>query len=101
MSRRSFYVYILASKPNGTLYIGVTGNLLRRMEEHKGHLLEGFTSKYNVTKLVYAERYDTFLDAVTREKQLKAWQRKWKLKLIEEQNPNWEDLSENSGNSFD
>ena len=101
MSRRSFYVYILASKRNGTLYIGVTGNLSRRMEEHKGHLLDGFTHKYDVTKLVYVERHDTFLDAVTREKQLKTWQRKWKLKLIEEYNPNWEDLSENSENEFD
>jgi putative endonuclease len=91
---KCFYVYILASQRNGTLYIGMTSNLQRRLTEHKEHLLYGFTNKYDVTKLVYIERHDTFDIAVTREKQLKTWQRKWKMRLIEEMNPDWEDLTE-------
>jgi len=91
---KNFYVYILASQRNGTLYIGMTSNLPKRMEEHKQHYVKGFTDKYNVTMLVYAEPHDTFISAATREKQLKTWQRKWKLRLIEEFNPEWRDLSE-------
>jgi len=91
---KHFYVYILASQRNGTLYIGMTSNWQRRMEEHKQHLVKGFTDTYNVTRLVYIERHDTFDVAVHREKQLKEWQRKWKLELIEKMNPDWEDLTE-------
>ena len=98
---KRFYVYILASGRNGTLYTGMTSNLPRRIMEHKQHILKGFTDKYNVTRLVYAERYETFASAVTREKQIKAWQRKWKLRLIEELNPDWKDLAEESGYVFD
>ena len=94
---KHFYVYILASSRNGTLYTGMTSNLPRRIAEHKEHFLQGFTDKYNVTKLVYAERHETFESAATREKQIKTWQRKWKLRLIEELNPEWKDLAEEGG----
>jgi len=91
---RNYYVYILASKRNGTLYIGVTNDLFRRVEEHKKKLVKGFTSKYNVNKLVYYEEFDYIEDAIYREKQLKKWRRKWKLDLIEKENPTWHDLSD-------
>ena len=94
---RRFYVYILASDYNGTLYIGMTSNLAMRMKAHKEHAVEGFTDKYEVTKLVYAEVYETAMQAITREKQLKKWNRSWKCSLIEQMNPNWEDLSEKDG----
>ncbi len=87
-------VYILASKRNGTLYTGVTGNLPRRVYEHKNNLVEGFTSKYQVHHLVYFEQCEDMTSAITREKQLKKWNRKWKLRLIEERNPEWKDLYE-------
>tara|TARA_B100001939_G_scaffold315424_1_gene300603 strand:- start:1489 stop:1782 length:294 start_codon:yes stop_codon:yes gene_type:complete len=86
------YVYILASDRNGTLYVGVTNHLARRMYEHKKHLSSGFTAKYNVTRLVYYENHDTIGAAIVREKQIKKWNRKWKLRLIEELNPTWRDL---------
>ena len=86
-----YYVYILASKRNGTLYIGVTNNLVRRVWEHKNDVVEGFTRKYGVHQLVWYEVAGTPDAAITREKQLK-WNRAWKLKLIEEKNPNWRDL---------
>ncbi len=89
------YVYILASKRNGTLYIGVTNDIARRVFEHKQGLVAGFTKKYNVRILVYVECFDRIDEAIYREKQLKEWQRKWKLELIEKQNPNWNDLYEN------
>jgi len=95
---KQFYVYILASERNGTLYTGMTSNIQRRVTEHKQHATKGFTDKYNVTRLVYLEQHDTFINAATREKQIKTWQRKWKLRLIEEQNPNWDDLTETDGN---
>ena len=98
---KHFYVYILANARNGALYIGMTGNIHRRMEEHKKHLVEGFSSKYDVTKLVYVEQHDTFISAATREKRMKTWQRKWKLRIIEELNPEWKDLSENGDIIFD
>jgi len=79
----------------------MTSNLSRRIMEHKQHLLEGFTDKYDVTRLVWAERHETFASAATREKQIKTWQRKWKLRLIEELNPEWMDLAEESGFIFD
>ena len=88
------YVYILASKRNGTLYIGVTTDLVKRVWIHKKKLSKGFTNKYKVDKLVYYEQHYNIMDAITREKALKKYLRKWKLRLIEESNPNWEDLCE-------
>jgi len=88
------YVYILASGRNGTLYIGVTSDLAKRIEEHKSHVVEGFTKKYYVDKLVWCEAHDTIEDAIMREKQLKRWNRAWKLALIEEDNSTWNDLTE-------
>ena len=85
-------VYILASGRNGTLYIGVTSDLFRRVWEHKNDLIEGFTRKYGVHQLVYYEMHTDMLAAITREKQLKKWNRAWKLELIEEKNPQWKDL---------
>jgi len=89
---KSYYVYILASKRNGTLYIGVTLNLVKRIHEHKSGAIEGFTKRYDVHDLVYYEQTNNIESAINREKQLKVWQRKWKIELIEKQNPNWEDL---------
>ena len=86
------YVYILASKIGGTLYIGVTNDLVRRVFEHKSKFVRGFTKKYNVVKLVYFEQYDDIENALQREKRLKKWNRQWKVRLIEERNPNWDDL---------
>ena len=91
---RSFFVYILASRRNGTLYVGVTNDLARRMSEHKSKLVHGFTRKYRVDKLVYFEEYPSILEARARERALKRWDRAWKLALIEEMNPQWRDLSE-------
>lgn len=88
------YVYILASKRNGTLYIGVTGNLARRVGEHKDHVVDGFTKKYGVERLVWYEACGSIEQAIIREKQLKKWNRDWKLTLIEKDNPEWNDLSE-------
>jgi len=84
---RQFYVYILASKRNGTLYTGVTSDLIQRIWQHKHDMVEGFTQKYGVKKLVYYEVHDNAESAITREKQIKKWRRKWKLRLIEEKNP--------------
>jgi putative endonuclease len=92
MSERQFYVYILASKRNGTLYVGVTNNLVRRVWEHKQGLAAGFTKQYGVNLLVYFEAHDNVEGAITREKQIKRWRRAWKLALIERENPNWRDL---------
>jgi putative endonuclease len=88
----AYYVYILASKKHGTLYIGVTRDLVRRVYEHKTKAVPGFTSKYGVNKLVLFEIYDDPATAIAREKELKKWRRDWKTRLIEEQNPNWDDL---------
>ena len=85
-------VYILASERNGTLYIGVTSNLAQRIWQHKNDVVEGFTEKYAVHSLVYFELLDGMPNAITREKQLKKWNRAWKLALIEKQNPTWQDL---------
>jgi putative endonuclease len=87
------YVYILASKRNGTLYIGVTSDLSRRIDEHKSHAVEGFTKKYGIDQLVWYEAHETIEAAITREKQLKKWNRVWKIRLIEQDNPGWDDLS--------
>ena len=89
---RQYYVYILASKRNGTLYIGVTNNLLKRVYEHRNDFVEGCTQKYHVHNLVYYELYSDILDAITREKRMKKWKRQWKIELIEKTNPQWRDL---------
>ena len=85
-------VYILASERNGTLYIGVTSDLAARVWAHKSGEVEGFTKRYRVDRLVYAEPYETMLDGIKREKQMKKWRRAWKLELIESVNPKWRDL---------
>ena len=89
---KQFYVYILSSKRNGTLYIGVTSNLSQRIWQHKKDQFDGFCKKYNVKQLVYFEQHDSAESAITREKQIKKWNRAWKLKLIEKENPQWKDL---------
>lgn len=85
-------VYILASKRNGTLYTGVTSGLKQRVWQHKNDCVEGFTKKYKVHNLVWYEIHDTMMAAIEREKQIKNWKRAWKIKMIEEQNPAWNDL---------
>jgi putative endonuclease len=85
-------VYILANKPRGTLYIGVTSDLIARTWQHKNDLVDGFSEQYQVHLLVYYEMHATMLEAITREKQLKKWNREWKIKLIESINENWTDL---------
>ena len=85
----TYFVYILASRRNGTLYIGVTNDLVRRLTEHKGKLVPGFTRKYSVDKLVYFEEYASILEARARERTLKRWARAWKIELIEKTNPRW------------
>jgi putative endonuclease len=85
-------VYILASKRNGTFYIGVTSDLQKRVWEHKDNTVEGFTKRYGVHNLVYYELHGDMLSAISREKQMKKWNRAWKLELIEKQNPDWKDL---------
>jgi putative endonuclease len=89
---KNYYVYIMANKRNGTLYIGVTNNLIKRVYEHKNNLVKGFTQKYQVYLLVYYEITPNIAAAIAREKQLKHWNRAWKLRLIEENNPDWKDL---------
>jgi putative endonuclease len=89
----SFFVYILASKRNGTLYVGVTNNLARRMAEHAAKLVPGFTQKYAVDRLVYFEAFESILEARARERSLKRWRRAWKIELIEKLNPDWLDLT--------
>ena len=85
-------VYILASKQNGTLYIGVTSELVKRIWEYKNDMVEGFTKRYGVHRLVWYEVHESMESAIEREKRLKEWKRKWKLELIESSNPNWQDL---------
>jgi len=92
---KMYYVYILASKRNGTLYIGVTSNLEKRVEEHKQDIRKGFSSKYSVHKLVYFEMSQDVESAIVREKQIKKWNRAWKIRLIEQENPEWNDLAMN------
>ncbi len=89
---KQFCVYILASKKNGTLYVGVTSALAQRVWQHKNKLVAGFTAKYQVDKLVYYEVHDDANSAIRREKQIKKWNRAWKIELIEEMNPTWRDL---------
>ena len=92
MNMKQYYVYILASKKNGTLYIGMTNDLRRRVYEHKNHLIDGFTKKYSVDRLVYFEMTNDSQSAILREKRLKKWKRQWKIDLIEQMNPEWKDL---------
>src|SRR5262245_1581730 len=91
--RGPFYVYILASRYKGTLYIGVTNDLSRRMGEHKGKVVPGFTKKFGVHRLVYFEEFQSILEARAREHTLKRWRREWKIALIEGVNPRWLDLT--------
>ena len=86
------YVYILTNKENGTLYVGVTSDLIKRIWQHKNKFVEGFSKKYDLNKLVYYEVFNDIENAITREKQLKNWHRQWKINLINQQNPNWADL---------
>jgi putative endonuclease len=90
--KENFYVYILASQRRGTLYVGVTSNLIKRVYEHRNGLVDGFTKHYGVHRLVFYEIVEDAESALTREKQIKKWKRIWKLKLIEECNPEWKDL---------
>ena len=85
-------VYILASKRNGTLYIGVTSDLVKRIWEHKQNMVDGFSKRYSIHQLVWYEMHESMESAIDREKRLKEWKRKWKLELIEVTNPNWQDL---------
>ncbi len=92
--KKNYYVYIMASRRNGTIYTGVTNNLLARVYQHKNKITQGFTKRYNVNKLVHFEETDDITAAIEREKQIKGWIRNKKIKLIEEMNPGWKDLSE-------
>jgi putative endonuclease len=88
----AYYVYILASRKDGAIYLGVTNDLVRRIYEHRIMAVRSFTSKYNITRLVWFEIYDDPVSAITREKELKKWKRAWKIQLIEANNPRWDDL---------
>jgi putative endonuclease len=92
LSMRQYYVYILASRPGGSIYVGVTNDLVRRVYEHKNKLVKGFTDQYNVDHLVHFEVYSTARDAIQREKNIKHWPRSWKTQLIAKDNPSWNDL---------
>ncbi len=87
-----YYVYILTNRKNGTLYIGVTNNLIKRVFEHKNKVFKGFTEKYDINKLIYYECYDNIEYAIQREKRMKKWNRNWKIELIEKNNKEWKDL---------
>ncbi len=89
---KDYYVYILASHKNGTLYTGMTSDLVQRIWQHKSGTTPSFTSKYKVNQLVYFEQHGDVMEAIKREKNIQAWKRLWKLKLIEENNPDWKDL---------
>ena len=92
MADRSYWVYVLASRIGGTLYIGITSDLVRRVYQHKAKQARGFTQRYDVTRLVHFERFSDPENAIRREKRLKKWPRAWKVQLIEKDNPNWDDL---------
>lgn len=94
MLTRSYYVYLLASRRKGTLYVGVTNDLSKRVWQHKQDLVEGFTKKYGVKSLVWFEQTESIESAIVREKQIKKWNRDWKVELIEKTNPQWRDLYE-------
>jgi putative endonuclease len=90
----AYYVYILASRRDGAIYVGITNDLIRRVYEHRIKAVPGFTAKYNITRLVWFETYDDPVSAIAREKELKKWKRAWKVEPIKAQNPNWDDLYE-------
>jgi putative endonuclease len=94
MEEKQPVVYILSSQRNGTLYVGVSSNLVKRIWEHRNDALDGFSKKYGVHLLVYYEQHLSMAEAITREKQIKKWNRAWKIRLIEERNPQWQDLRE-------
>jgi putative endonuclease len=94
MTENRFFLYILANRPKGVLYVGVTNGLARRMSEHKGKVVRGFTRTYGVSRLVYFEEYASVLEARARERSLKRWHGAWKIELVEKANPEWVDLSE-------
>lgn len=89
---KNYYVYILTNEKNGTLYIGITSNLIKRIQQHRNKIADGFTKRYNIYKLIYYEQTENINSALIREKALKKWNRNWKIRLIEESNPNWRDL---------
>lgn len=89
---KSGCVYIVTNRPNGTLYVGVTSNIARRAWEHREGVVDGFTKRYGLKRLVYAERHDDITDAIRREKRMKSWPRAWKINLFRESNPTWKDL---------
>ena len=88
-----YHVYILASRKDGAIYVGITNDIVRRIYEHRTKVIQGFTSKYNITRLVWFEIYNDPISAISREKELKKWKRAWKVQLIEAQNPQWDDLN--------
>jgi putative endonuclease len=88
----AYYVYILASRKDGAIYVGITNDIVRGIYEHRTKAIQGFTSRYNITQLVWFEIYDDPISAISREKELKKWRRTWKVQLIQAQNPNWDDL---------
>lgn len=89
---KNYYVYIVTSQKNGTLYTGITSDIARRTWEHREKIINGFSSKYNTKRLVYVETYNDVAEAIKREKNIKAWKRAWKIEAIEKQNPEWNDL---------
>jgi len=97
MTQKNYYVYMLASQKYGTLYVGVTGNLIRRIYQHAEQVMDSFTKKYNVHQLVYYEIHEDINEAILREKKIKKWNRQWKIRLIERSNPHWMDLSHELG----
>ena len=98
MQQKTFFVYILASKKNGTLYVGITNNLARRIYEHRNQLIDSFTKRYGISRLVHYESFENAAQAIQREKNIKKWPRKWKINLIQETNPQWHDLYEELNN---
>ena len=94
MNTKTYFVYIMTNRRNGTLYIGVTNDIIRRVGEHRAGEAEGFTKKYGLTRLVYFERFNSIESAIRREKRLKTWLRAWKVRLIHQENPEWDDLWE-------
>lgn len=90
---KHYYIYILANQKNGTLYIGLTSDIIKRIWQHQNDLIDGFTKKYSIHRLVYFEEVGDVRSAISREKQLKGWKRCWKIELIEQNNPNWDNLS--------
>ena len=97
---KQYYVYIMAGQRNGTLYTGITSNLIRRVWEHKEKVIDGFTKKYKIDTLVYFEKYQDPINAINREKRIKKYPRKWKLNLIEKENPHWKDLYEEIASGY-